>query len=151
MTHQPSVTFRVLITGSRDAEDPLPVWHQLDLWLCLWGEGRGTSTERGPVGFVLIEGEARGVDTHGKHWARSRDIAVEPFPADWRRYGNAAGGIRNRAMVRSGPHLCLAWPGPRSVGTWDCIRVARAAGVATVVHGIEASVLISNQETEGLW
>ena len=49
-------------------------------------------------GFVVTEvvcGEARGVDRLGKWWAGINHVPVKSFPADWVKYGPAAGAIRN--------------------------------------------------------
>lgn len=42
--------------------------------------------------------------------------------------------IRNQEMADRGADLCLAFPGPESVGTWDMIRKARAAGIPVHIH-----------------
>ena len=63
-------------------------------------------------------------------------------PADWGRYGDAAGPIRNREMLdyllqaqtlgyRVG---VLAYPAKRSHGTWDMVRQAESAGVPVIVR-----------------
>lgn len=67
------------------------------------------------IGFtVIIEGEAQGVDITSRHWAESRGIEVEPYPADWNRYGKGAGHIRNKQMIDEGnPDLVIAFPGNR--------------------------------------
>jgi hypothetical protein len=53
--------------------------------------------------------------------------------AGWR----AAGVLRNTWMVEHGPKpdVCLAFPGPGSRGTWDCVRKAAAFGIEVVVIG----------------
>lgn len=132
-----SGAFRLILSGSRDATEPAPVWRQLDLWLEVWNEGRGARPEWGSGALVLVEGEARGVDRFGVTWARSRGVAVDPYPAAWWRWGNAAGGIRNQAMCDAGAALCLAFPTRTSIGTWDCVRRAKAAGIAVVVHPLQ--------------
>jgi hypothetical protein len=50
------------------------------------------------------------------------------FPAQWDRYGEAAGPIRNAWMLEFGkPDLVVAFPGGR--GTADMISKARKAGI----------------------
>jgi hypothetical protein len=46
----------------------------------------------------VVCGEARGVDTLGKQWAIKNNIPVKSFPADWDKYGKAAGYVRNEQM-----------------------------------------------------
>ncbi len=47
----------------------------------------------------VVCGEARGVDTLGKQWAQKHNIPVKSFPANWDKYGKAAGYIRNEDMA----------------------------------------------------
>lgn len=53
---------------------------------------------------AIIEGQARGGDEIGAMWARDtlRQDQHLQFPADFRRYGKAAGPIRNRQMRDTG-------------------------------------------------
>jgi hypothetical protein len=61
---------------------------------------------------ILLHGDSMGADTLADRWARKRGIAVWLFPADWERYGRAAGPIRNEAMIERGrPDLVIAFPG----------------------------------------
>jgi hypothetical protein len=54
---------------------------------------------------------------------------VEAYPARWKELGRSAGPVRNEQMVAAGAVLVLAWPGPGSVGTWDCLRLAARRGI----------------------
>lgn len=94
---------------------------------------------------VVIHGDARGVDGTARGVAKILGgIEVEAFPADWKKYGNPAGPIRNREMLRrllalrdAGNAVCvLAYPGPKSVGTWDMVEVAAKAKVPACVAGV---------------
>jgi hypothetical protein len=77
---------------------------------------------------VVIEGESRGADKLAALWASRRSIPLEPYPADWDRWGMAAGPKRNRQMLIEGkPDLVVAFPG--GDGTADMVRQARKAGV----------------------
>lgn len=51
---------------------------------------------------VVIEGEARGADKLGRRAAEELGIPFVPFPAEWNRYGNGAGPIRNQQMLDEG-------------------------------------------------
>ncbi len=51
---------------------------------------------------VIIEGEASGADSQARDVAESLGLSVEKFPADWSRYGRAAGHIRNTQMLQEG-------------------------------------------------
>lgn len=69
---------------------------------------------------VIIHGDARGADRASGAWADSRRVTVEPYPADWKLHGRAAGPIRNSQMLDEGwPDLGVAFPG--GVGTSDMV------------------------------
>lgn len=68
-------------------------------------------------GFEVSEvvcGLARGADTWGKEWAIIRSIPVKEFPADWDKFGKAAGSIRNGQMMEyADAAIVLIWDGSR--------------------------------------
>lgn len=81
---------------------------------------------------LLIEGEARGADTMAREWAISRGVPYKPFPANWDKYGKAAGPIRNQQMLDEGqPDLVVAFHNSldTSRGTKDMVKRANAAGI----------------------
>jgi hypothetical protein len=108
---------RVLVCGGRDYADYVNVVKMLS----------ALETMRGPF-TTIIHGCARGADTLADRYARANDIVVAKFPADWERYGSAAGPIRNRQMLDEGkPDLVVAFPGGR--GTANMVQQARRVGV----------------------
>jgi hypothetical protein len=79
---------------------------------------------------VVIQGEARGVDTQAKIWAGLFNKACLSFPAGWEKHGKAAGPIRNKQMLDEGkPDLVIAFLAPNSRGTKNMIDQATKAGV----------------------
>jgi hypothetical protein len=80
---------------------------------------------------TLIHGGASGADRLAGEWATSRGIPVEDYPADWQRYGLAAGPIRNQQMLDEKPDMVVAFPGGR--GTADMVRRVRQARIELVV------------------
>ena len=107
---------KALVCGSRHWTDVVYLNAALDLMHSKYGFS------------VLIEGEQRGVDLMARAWAEMRGLKVEPYEADWDRYGRAAGPIRNRRMLDEGrPDLVIAFPG--GVGTTHMVRHAERAGV----------------------
>ena len=79
--------------------------------------------------MVLVHGNARGTDQLA---AGLWEGQAEHYPADWDRYGRAAGPIRNREMVESGLDFVIRFPGGR--GTADMSLQAKRAGVRVVDH-----------------
>ena len=116
---------RVLVCGSRDFQAGTGLFEALDM---LHMEHELT---------LIIEGEAKGADTLAREWAEMRDIPVLKFPADWKKYGRAAGPIRNKQMLDEGkPDLVMAFPSnglKNSKGTKNMVEQARAAGITTIV------------------
>ncbi len=116
---------RVLVCGSRDWRDPTPIQHALAELQAAWGS------------FEVVDGGARGADTLARQIAQDLNLPVREFPADWERYGKAAGMIRNQKMLddllEADQRLVLAFPLPQSRGTRDMIRRAEKAGVETRV------------------
>lgn len=107
---------RILVFGGRDYSDRGAVYRALDRL----HEKRGIS--------AVIHGAARGADSLGGEWARARDVAELPFPADWSGLGRKAGPIRNQQMLDEGkPDGAVAFPGGR--GTADMRGRCEAAGI----------------------
>jgi len=81
---------------------------------------------------VIIEGEARGADTIARNCAERMGLQVLKFPADWNKYGKAAGPIRNKQMIDEGkPDLVLAFYSEesKSRGTKNTVTQALKAGI----------------------
>lgn len=74
----------------------------------------------------VVSGGASGADEQGEEWARSKNIPVKIFPADWKTHGRAAGPIRNREMAWYADAL-IAFPGGR--GTENMIKTATKLGL----------------------
>ena len=51
---------------------------------------------------IIIHGGARGADSIAGNLATSLKIKVLKFPAEWDKYGKAAGSIRNQQMLDKG-------------------------------------------------
>lgn len=109
----------LIVCGGRDYPNGVRIYDTLD---------RIASARGKPA--ALRHGSARGADMWGESWARCRGVPAVRYPADWRKYGPAAGPIRNAAMLAAGADLVVAFPGGR--GTEDMVRRAKAAGVPVV-------------------
>ena len=77
---------------------------------------------------TIIAGEARGVDTLAREFAKECGWEYEGYPADWKKYGRRAGYVRNSEMLIKGkPDLVVAFPGGK--GTAMMVKLAKEAGV----------------------
>ena len=109
----------MLVCGGRNFNDTLLLYKRLD-----------TLHKANPID-VIIEGDARGADRMAGYWARKNRITNLKFPADWERYGKAAGFIRNRQMLEEAkPDLVVAFPGGN--GTANMVKIAKDAGVDVI-------------------
>jgi hypothetical protein len=134
---------RVLVTGSRHWTDTGAIQEQLT---------ELDRRHRKPItlvhgGQVSLHPENRsryGADYLAAMVAGRLGWLTEEFPAEWERFGRAAGPIRNQMMVDHGADVCLVFPMWDSRGTWDCARRAKEAGIPLIVvrKYIEPSVLV---------
>lgn len=114
----------VLVTGSRDWSSLDPIRHQLDQF---------------PRGSIILHGCARGADGLASAAAEELGLDVRPRPAEWARYGKAAGIVRNRAMLEEKPELVLAFHPciAEARGTRNMVEIALAAGVPVRLVALE--------------
>lgn len=64
----------------------------------------------------VISGGASGIDTVAVNWAMRNQIPLRVYPANWQKYGNSAGAIRNAEMVKECNIGLGIWDG-KSAGT----------------------------------
>ena len=76
--------FRVIIAGGRDFKD-------YDLLVKTMNHLLSNVKDD----ITVVCGKARGADTLGEQYAKEYGYSVQHFPADWDRYGKAAGYLRN--------------------------------------------------------
>lgn len=124
---------RVLICGSRGWKDPRPI----DTILA----GCDVISEGANEKLVVIHGGARGADTLAETLAKGWRAEVIREDADWKKYGVAAGAIRNKKMLDDHqPDAVYAFRSyGKSNGTDDMVTQARKRGVPTyVISGDES-------------
>jgi hypothetical protein len=128
------VTYRILVTGSRDWADELWLAHKLDAAVSHFGADNA----------VIVHGACpTGADQLADQWCETYAIKVERHPADWKQHGRSAGFLRNAEMVMLGADLCLAFINPcispkcrnkrrhDSHGATHCADLAEKAGIET--------------------
>jgi hypothetical protein len=119
---------KIIIAGSRDIKDPGVLAAAMDA--CKW------FTDLPYNEIEIVEGGAPGIDALAKKWAKAHKkdgVRHKAFPADWTRWGQSAGPLRNRDMARYADALIAIpkhpKPTPRS-GTWNMISQAQAQSEA---------------------
>jgi len=68
----------------------------------------------------VVSGGAEGADRLGEQYAIENNIPLKIFPAEWSKYGPAAGPIRNRQMAEYADCLIAVWDG-KSKGTKNMV------------------------------
>ena len=77
---------------------------------------------------IIVSGKARGADKLGEKYAKEKGYHIEPFPANWDKFGNSAGYIRNAEMAKYADALIAFWDG-ESRGTKSMIDLAKKGGL----------------------
>ena len=120
---------KILVTGDRNWTDELKIFNTLmEIGFDYPVDGENSSFNHD---ITLIEGEARGADTLARIAAEKLDWTVIKVPAEWNKYGKAAGPIRNQAMLDLDPDLVVAFHSDleNSRGTKDMVERAKKKGV----------------------
>jgi hypothetical protein len=109
---------KVIIAGGRTITD-------YSLVLSALAESEFIPTE-------IVSGMAPGVDTLAIQYATENNLPLAEFHADWKKFGKAAGPIRNRVMAEHGEALIAIWDG-ESRGTKNMIEEATKRGLKVYV------------------
>lgn len=105
--------FRVIIAGTRTFNDYDLLCCSMDYYL---------QNIQEPI--QILCGMAKGADQLGLKYAREHGHVVRCFLADWKKYGKAAGPIRNLQMVQNADALVAFWD-EKSPGTKNIIQLAK--------------------------
>ncbi len=119
---------RLIIAGGRDFADRTLMEEKLKEFYNFgdcFDIGKPNITE-------IVHGCANGADKMGESIAIDWNIDYTPFPADWEKYGDSAGPIRNEEMKQYGHLLIAFWDG-NSTGTKDMIDRASKVMPVNVV------------------
>ena len=107
---------RVLVCGGRIYNDRTAMW----AWLDAYHAANKID--------VIIHGAAQGADRLAGLWAVARGVNEIKFPAEWVKYEEAAGPIRNQQMIDEGRvDTVVAFKGGK--GTASMVKLARDAGL----------------------
>ena len=109
---------KVVIAGCRDYDN----YEEAKLYIdfCL-------SNIRKQNNIVIVSGCASGADAIGERYAKENGLQVEKHPADWKKYGRAAGPKRNKQMAEVSDYVICFWD-KKSEGTKSMIEYAKKCG-----------------------
>lgn len=122
---------KIIIAGSREFDNYDFLKSNMNVLFSCFGIDKNEPIE-------IICGMCRGADTLGERFAKENDYAIKYFPADWDKYGKAAGVIRNEEMAKYAAEcededdegiLVAIWDG-KSRGTKNMIDNAEKYGLA---------------------
>lgn len=119
--------YKLVIAGSRDFKDYSLLSETLDKHL----KNRARNKA-----ITIISGTAKGADQLGEQYAKEKGYKVEYYSADWERYGNAAGPIRNTQMAKAADDVIVFWDG-KSAGTRNMMEAAQKENIPCTVIRIE--------------
>lgn len=85
-----------------------------------------------PKGTVVVSGGAHGVDSAAKDEADMLGMETRIFPADWDKYGRAAGPIRNKLIVNNADVVVAFWD-TNSRGTLNSFTYAIEQKKPTII------------------
>lgn len=115
---------KIIIAGSRHFDDYELLKQVCDNKLCKLED------------IEIVSGRASGADTLGEKYAKEKGYRLALFPADWKKYGRAAGPIRNLEMAKYADAL-IAFLAPDSRGTANMIKVAKQYNLKRYIHNVQ--------------
>lgn len=86
----------------------------------------------------IVSGNCEGADQLGELFAKNHELPCKVFPAQWGKYGKAAGPIRNSEMIKYASEaempVVVAFRNPRTRGTNDTVKKATNKGFKVFVY-----------------
>lgn len=118
---------KIIIAGGRDFDDFTHLKERCD---DIIGGLIAGSAWAGTI--RIVSGTARGTDKLGEKYAELYGYPIDRFPADWEKYGKAAGYKRNAEMAQYADVLIAFWD-EKSRGTKHMIDLAIEHGLRTYI------------------
>jgi hypothetical protein len=122
--------FRLIIAGSRSFNDYMLLEQTCDYLLA--------GKVKAGYSITIVSGTANGADTLGEQYAARRGFNVVRMPADWNRFGKAAGYRRNVAMAEYAMQLgsecgtVVFWDS-KSPGTKHMVNISLDKNIKCVI------------------
>ena len=82
---------------------------------------------------ILVSGGAIGADSLGEQYAENNNIPTLIFKPDWKRFGRAAGFIRNKDIIDNSDKVIAFWDG-KSKGTLNSINLAKKQNKKVIIY-----------------
>ena len=119
---------RIIVAGSRTFSDYPYLKSKIESYIAKHKDHR----------FVIVSGNANGVDKLGERFAFENGIELRKFPAQWNLYGSQAGYLRNNQMIdfakeSPGDAVLMAFWNGKSKGTKQMIKSAKKAGIQVCI------------------
>lgn len=92
---------------------------------------------------TLVSGGAKGADSLAEKFAKDIGVEIKVFKADWDKYGNSAGMIRNGLIVEESDFILAFWDG-KSKGTKDTITKCENVGKECIIFDV-GSIIIEDE------
>jgi hypothetical protein len=92
--------------------------------------------ESRPFIMEIVSGRGTGIDAVGELYAKTKNLPLQMFPADWRALGKSAGPIRNRKMSDYAEALIpipVTSAREGGSGSWDMIGYAKRRGLRVFI------------------
>lgn len=84
----------------------------------------------------IVSGGCAGADKLGEKYAKLNNFPIKVFPANWTKYGKAAGPIRNKEMVdyikQYNDSLVMAFTSKNTKGTQNTVALAKKANIPVI-------------------
>ena len=140
-----SSTIKIIIAGPRDFNNQSFVFSALDMVfsrLIKSPEKTNNILEINNLENIeIVEGGATGIDSLAKSYAISKNFKYKEFPADWNKYGRAAGPIRNKQMAEySDILIAFRYVDNPSRGTENMINQAKENNLKIITVNIRATI-----------
>lgn len=82
--------------------------------------------------IIILSGGCSGADLLGERYARQMGYKIERHPANWEKYGKAAGQKRNEEMAKRCDFVICFWDN-KSKGTKGMIQFAKKYNKPTTI------------------
>ena len=119
------MSIKITVGGCRDFSDSEYIFKCLDEYI----------KELCDEEIIIISGHCSGVDAIAEKYAEIKGFKTMIFPAEWDKYGRAAGPARNKKMVEASDIVIAFWD-EKSKGTKSLINLAKKSGKALKIYKI---------------